>query len=85
MGEPELREHGARRRGAEALDEILAQQPHRDGVEQQRALTREADHPASGVELEELLVVQIVRAHSTDLIKMIGKVPHLDGLAPAPA
>jgi hypothetical protein len=32
VGEPELREHGARRREAEVLDEILAQEAYRDGV-----------------------------------------------------
>src|SRR5882672_7438349 len=56
VGEAELGEHGARSGDAEVLHEILAQQPHRDGVEQQRALTREANHAAVGVELQELLV-----------------------------
>ena len=61
--EAELREHGAGGGQAEVLDEVLSQEPHRDRVEQQRALSREADHAAFGVELEKLFVIEIVGAH----------------------
>ena len=61
--EAELGEHGAGGGEAEVLDEVLAQQAHRHRVEQQRALPGEADHAAFRVQLQQLLVVQIVRAH----------------------
>src|SRR6185503_15642267 len=64
--EAELREHGAGSGQPEVLDEVLAQQPHRDGVEEQRALSREADDTAVGIELEELFVVEVRSAHFTD-------------------
>ncbi len=63
VGEPELREHGARRGQPEVLDQVLPQEPHRDRVEQERALSREANDPAFRVELEELLVIQVRCAH----------------------
>ena len=61
--EAELREHGAGGRHAEVFDEVLSEEPHRDRVEQESALSREADHAAFGVELEKLFVVEIVGAH----------------------
>ncbi len=48
VGEPELGEHGARGGEAEVLDEVVAQEPHRDGVEQERALPGERITPPSG-------------------------------------
>ena len=66
--EAELGEHGARGGEAEVLDQVLAQQPHRHRVEQERALPGEADHAALRVQLQQLFVVQIVRAHATDTI-----------------
>ncbi len=70
--EAELGEHGARGREAEVLDEVLAQQPHRDGVEQQRALPGEADHAPLGVQLQELLVVQVLGSHRDRVIQNEG-------------
>jgi len=69
--ETELGEHRARREQAEVLDQVLAQQTHRHRVEQQRALPGEADHAPLGVQLQQLFVVQIVRAHGTDAIIQI--------------
>jgi hypothetical protein len=63
--EAELGQHRAGGGEAEVLDEILAQQAHRDRVEQQRALPGEADHAPLGVQIQQLLVVEIVRAHRT--------------------
>ncbi|MDP3235510.1 MAG: hypothetical protein Q8N26_22190 [Myxococcales bacterium] len=57
IGEPELGQHGAGRGGPEAVDEVLAQQPHRDGVDEQRPLASELNEAFGGVELEELVVV----------------------------
>jgi hypothetical protein len=50
----------------EALDEVLAQEPHRHGVEEERTLSTEADDTALRVELQQLLVAQIVVAHIVD-------------------
>ena len=63
VGEAELGEHGAGGGQAEVLDQVLAQKSHRHGVEKQRALSGEADHAALGVQLQQLLVIQIVGAH----------------------
>ena len=63
VGEAELGEHRARRGDAEVLDQILSEQAHRDRVEQERALPREADQTALGVQLQQLLMIQIVGAH----------------------
>ena len=51
VGEAELGEHGAGGGQAEVLDEVLAQEPHRHRVEQERALSGEADHAAFRVQL----------------------------------
>jgi hypothetical protein len=63
VGETELRQHRARRRDAEALDQVFAQQPHRDRVEQQGAFASEANHSAVEVELQQLFVIEVVCAH----------------------
>src|SRR5690606_17747988 len=44
VSKAELREYGTSGRETEVLDEILAQKPHRDRVQEQRALSGEADY-----------------------------------------
>ena len=72
VGEAELGENGAGSEQAEVLDQVLAQQPHRHGVQQQRALSGEPDHAPFGVQLQQLLVVQIVRAHGDAFLRNEG-------------
>ena len=67
VGEAELGEHGAGGGEAEVLDEVLAQEPHRHRVEEERALPGEADHAALRIQLQQLLVVQVVGAHRQPL------------------
>ena len=55
-----LREDGARRREAKIFDEVLSQESHRNGVEQERALAGEADDASFGIELQKLVVIEIV-------------------------
>jgi hypothetical protein len=64
VGEAELGQHGPRSDGAEVVDQVLAEQAHRDGVEQERALAREADHPSLRIQFEQFLVIQIVDSHA---------------------
>src|SRR5690606_39163627 len=71
VGEAELGEHGAGGREAEVLYEVLSQEPHGDRVDEERALSGEPDHASVGVELQELLVVQIVDAHLPDALLRI--------------
>ena len=67
VGEAELGEHGAGGGEAEVLDQVLAQEPHRHRVEEERALAGEADHASLRVQLQQLLVIQIVGAHRPSL------------------
>jgi hypothetical protein len=57
VGETELGEHRTGGGQAEVLDEILPQEPHRDRVEQERALLGEPNDASLRVELQELLVM----------------------------
>ncbi len=52
VGEAELGEHSAGSRQPEVLDQVLAQEPHRHRIEQERTLTSKPDHPALGVQLQ---------------------------------
>src|SRR6185503_10569629 len=73
VGEAELRQHGSRRGEAEVLDEVLSEESHRDRIEKESALSGEADQPAFGVELEELLVVEIFSAQCRPLFRIEGE------------
>ena len=64
MSEAELGQYCSGGGEAKVLDQVLPQKTHRDRVQQQRALSREADRSAFGVELQQLFVVQIVGAHA---------------------
>jgi len=55
-----LGEHGAGRGEAKVLGEVLAKDPHRDRVEEQRALSGEADQPFIRVKLQDLGEVEVV-------------------------
>jgi hypothetical protein len=70
--EAELREDGARRSEAEVLHEVLAQEPHRHGVDHEGALPGEPDHAAVRVQLQQLLVVQVVGSHEGNSFEMMG-------------
>ncbi len=61
--EAELGEYRARRGQPEAVDQILAQDAHGHGVDQQRALPREPDQAPLGVQLEQLLMTHLSRTH----------------------
>jgi hypothetical protein len=63
VGEAELREHRTRRGEAEILDQVLPEQAHRDGVEQERALAGEPDDAAFRIQLQQLVMVQVLGAH----------------------
>jgi len=63
VGESELDEHRAGGRRAEVLYEVLPQQAHRDGVEQQGSLPGEPDHTGVGIELQQLFVIEVFDAH----------------------
>ena len=63
VGEAETREHAARPGLAESVDQELAQQPERDGVEQQRALAGEVENAAARLEAEQFPEVEVARPH----------------------
>ena len=63
MSEAELGEHRSGSGLAKVVNEILPQEPHRHGVEQERPLPRETDHAPIRVQLQEFLVMQILHSH----------------------
>ena len=63
VGEAEAGEHAARPGLAESVDQELAQQPERDGVEQQRALAGEVEDAATRFEAEQFPEVEVARPH----------------------
>jgi hypothetical protein len=63
VGEAELGEHGSGSGEAEVVNEILPQDSHGNGVEQEGALPRETDHAPLRVQLQELLVMEILDVH----------------------
>ncbi len=50
VGKAKLGEHRTRRGEAEVLNQVLAQESHGDGIEQEGALPGEADHPSLWVD-----------------------------------
>lgn len=60
LGEAELGQEGSGGREAEVLDELLSQETHRDGVDEERALPGEPDDASVWIELQKLLVIQIL-------------------------
>jgi hypothetical protein len=67
VGEAKLGEHRASSGKAKVFHEILPEKPHGHGVEQERALPSETDHATLSVQFQELLVMQILDAHSPPL------------------
>jgi hypothetical protein len=65
VGKAERGQHRSRGGQAEVVDEILPQDPHGHGVEQERALPGETDDASGRVQFQELLVMQILGAHRT--------------------
>jgi hypothetical protein len=63
MGEAKLGEHGTGRREAEILDQVLAQEPHRDGIDEECAAFGERSEAWIRLRLEELIVVQMFSRH----------------------
>ena len=63
LDEAESGEDGPRGGDAEVIDQLLAQVSLRRGVDDQRALTREADHAVLGVELHQFADVEVFDAH----------------------
>jgi hypothetical protein len=59
----EARQDRSRRRQAQALDELLPEQPQLHHVEDHRALAAEAERPPLRLELQQLPKVEILRAH----------------------
>ena len=56
---------------AQLGDQLLAQQPERDGVEQQRALACEAQDASVGLELEQLVEHEVAEAHQNECIILV--------------
>jgi hypothetical protein len=77
--EAELGEHRARGRHAEVLHQVLSQQPHGYGVDQQRSLAGEANHARLGIQLQKLFVVQIFGSHWRSSFYLSGSLLHIDG------
>jgi hypothetical protein len=69
VGEAELGEHGAGSGQAKVLDEILSQDPHGHGVDQERSLAGKTDDTPLRVQLQQLVVMQIFDAHESFLSK----------------
>ncbi len=63
MGVAEAREHAARARHADGGDQLFAQEAERDRVEEQGALSREAEDAALGSKVEELPEIEVDGAH----------------------
>jgi hypothetical protein len=61
--EAEAREDAAGEGRPERLDELLPEEPERDGVEEERALAAEMDEPALRVEAQELPEIEVFGAH----------------------
>jgi hypothetical protein len=62
VSESKLRQHGARRRKPEVVDQVLAQQAHCDRVDQQDPLSSETDDSTRFIELQQLSVIQVLGA-----------------------
>src|SRR5262249_61664720 len=60
---PEPRQHRARRRHPEHVDELLPEQPERDRVEQEHALAGEGDDSTLWEKVQQLVNIEIGRAH----------------------
>src|SRR6476660_1978703 len=60
-------EHGPRRCRAERLDELLPEEPERDGIEQEHAFASEGDESALGNEVQQFVNVEIGGAHETSV------------------
>ena len=58
-------EHGPRRCRAERLDELLPEEPERDGIEQEHAFASEGDESALGNEMQQFVNIEIGGAHET--------------------
>src|SRR5882762_10732195 len=58
-------EHGPRRCRAERLDELLPEEPERDGIEQEHAFASEGDEPTLGNEMQQFVNIEIGGAHET--------------------
>ena len=65
VAEAETREQAPGHRVAEGLDELRAQEAEGDGVEKEAAAPPEADHPARGRHLEQVVDSEIFGAHET--------------------
>ena len=78
LNEAESGEDGARGADAEVVDQLLAQVSFRRRVDDERALTREADHAVLGVELHQFANAEIFDAHGT-LLPFDQILDHYDG------
>src|ERR1035437_3780071 len=67
MGKTELGEYGTGGIHAKVLDEILAQKPHRNRIEQQRSLSGEADYASFRIQFQQLFMIKISRSHRPTL------------------
>src|SRR5258706_12161876 len=56
-------EYGSRRCRAQRLDELLPEEPERDGIEQEHALASEGDASALRGEMQQVVNIQIGGAH----------------------
>ena len=63
VGISEPGEHGPRRCHAERLDELLPEEPERDGIEQEHAFASERDEPALRNEMQQFVNIEVGGAH----------------------
>ncbi len=79
MSEAELGENRAGRHCAEVFYEVLPEKPHRDRIDENPPLSVEPEQTTFGVDLQEILDVQVIRSHPVaPPISMSAKVHHSD-------
>src|SRR5262249_30211229 len=78
VGIAESREHHSRGRHPERLDELLPQQSQRHGVEQEHPLAGKRDEAPLGSEMQQLMDVEIGRAHGSETFQIDRPSYHFD-------
>ena len=77
---PEPSEHAFGGRGADGVDELLPEEPQRDGIEDHGALSGELDEAALRFELQEPVEVEIGGAHRPPPVS-VDMAPIMEGIA----
>jgi len=79
LGKAELGEYGAGGGETEILHQVLPQQPHGHGIDEQRTVPRKADHAVFGDEFQQFLMVEIICPHSfVSSFGLMERIPHFD-------